>query len=164
MKKFGATVILMISAASSAAAGADLRCADDFPEVGRDQNVALSGVERPELLTLWVVYSPNSETQSETEVGRLSGSGEITWIPSRFGIATLSVRDGSGAAIASENVAIVFASPPLSGVLVMLFAGALLFGGAAISLRSVLREGVPSSSRPSIRRSGRGSERSLRSL
>ncbi len=143
MKRFGATVTLVILAASSAAAGADLRCADDFPQVGKDQTVTLSGVEQPELLTLWVVYSPNSETQSEIEVGPLSGSGEIAWIPTRFGIATLSVRDGSGATIASENVAIVFSSPPLSGVLVMLFAGALLFGGAAISLRSVLREGVP---------------------
>jgi hypothetical protein len=89
-----------------------------------------------------VVYSPNSETQEETEIGRLSESGKIAWKPTRFGIATLSARDESGSTVASSNLAIVYATTPLSGVLVMLFAGALLFGGAVVSLRSVLRSGV----------------------
>jgi len=142
MKKLFFTVILMISAAGSSAAVAELGCLEDFPRVGQDQQVTLSGVERPELLSLWVVYSPNSTTQKETEVGRLSESGEIAWNPSRFGIATLSARDETGSTIASANVAIVYSSTPLSGVFVMIFAGVLLFGGAIVSLVLVLREGT----------------------
>lgn len=142
MKKLVFSVILMISAAGSSAAVVELGCLDDFPQVGVDQEVALSGVDHPELLSLWVVYSPNSETQEEAEIGRLSESGEIAWNPSRFGIATLSARDESGSTIASANVAIVYSSTPLSGVFVMIFAGVLLFGGAVVSLTLVLREGT----------------------
>jgi len=143
MNKIVATVVLIACAASLPASGAELTCADGFPEVGEARTVTLAGVERPELLDLWVVYSPNSETEVITEVGRFSADGEIVWTPAKFGIATLSARDAAGATVAAANVAIVYARAPISGVLVMLFAGALLFGGALLSLALVLREGVP---------------------
>jgi len=142
MKKLVLMVVLFGCAAPRLVAGADLACGEEFPKVGEVQSITLSGVERPELLDLWVVYSPNSETEVVTEVGRLGEDGEIAWTPSRFGIATLSARDGEGATLATANVAIVYSKTPISGVVVMLFAGALLFGGALVSLTLVLREGT----------------------
>ena len=140
------TVILTVALlgfSGGPALAIDLALDDDFPVIGKDQNVSVSGVERTDSLRLWVIYSPNSETQTEEEIGRFSSVGSMTWNPTRSGIATLSVRDDQGGVVATENVAILFAKTPGSGVLVMLFAGVLLFGGAAFSLRSVLRSGVP---------------------
>ena len=139
------TVILTVALlgfSGGPALAIDLALDDDFPVIGKDQNVSVSGVERTDSLRLWVIYSPNSETQTEEEIGRFSSVGSMTWNPTRSGIATLSARDDQGGVVATENVAILFAKTPGSGVLVMLFAGVLLFGGAAFSLRSVLRSGV----------------------
>jgi len=140
--------LVLVALVGVPAAAADLVVDDDFPVVGRDQKVTLSGTEQPENLTLWVVYSPNSETQTESEIGGFSSTGVITWNPARFGIATLSVRTDDGEKIASENAAILFAETPAAGLLVMIFAGILLFGGAGISLRSVLSSGVPEHGSP----------------
>lgn len=147
MKTMILTVILLGLSVGSVPA-VELSLDDDFPVVGRDQRVGVSGVERAEDLGLWVVYSPNSETWTEEEIGRFSSGGTVTWNPSRFGIATLSARDAAGKVVTTENVAILFAKTPRSGVLVMLFAGLLLFGGAGFSLRSVLSSGVPKHSPP----------------
>jgi len=127
---------------------ADLSLDSDFPVAGTGQNVSLTGAEDADHLRLWVVYSPNSETQTEEEIGRFSSQGTISWNPSRSGIATLSARDAAGEMVAVKNVAVLFAKTPAAGVLVMLFAGILLFGGAGLSLRSVLRSGVPEHSPP----------------
>jgi hypothetical protein len=53
------------------------------------------------------------------------------------------VRRADGGVAASENVAILFAKTPMAGVMVMIFAGVLLFGGAGLSMRLVLSSGVP---------------------
>lgn len=140
MKTMILTVVLLGLLCGSALA-VDLSTDDDFPIVGQDQRVNVAGVERAGDLELWVVYSPNSETQTEAEIGRFSADGTLTWKPSRFGIATLSARDAAGDVVAAENVAILFAETPATGVLVMIFAGILLFGSAGFSLRSVLSSG-----------------------
>ncbi len=142
MKRVFLTVALFGCVAGSALAGVELSLDADFPEVGKDQTVALSGADGSEHLSLWVVYSPNSETQAEEEIGPFPGA-EITWNPTRPGIATLSARDDDGNTVASLNVAILFSSTPVSGVLVMFLAGVLLFGGAGLTLRSVLRTEAP---------------------
>lgn len=140
MKTSILTVVFVVLSFGSALA-VDLSIDDDFPVVGEGQRVSVSGAERVEDLDLWVVFSPNSETQTEAEIGRFSADGTVTWKPSRFGIATLSARDAAGDVVAAENVAILFAETPATGVLVMIFAGILLFGSAGFSLRSVLSSG-----------------------
>jgi len=136
-------VLILVGLGIGSPLAADLSLDDDFPIVGKGQAVSLTGVEDAENLRLWVIYSPNSETQTEEEIGRFTSGGAMTWDPTRSGIATLSARDDRGGSLATENVAILFAKTPGSGVLVMLFAGVLLFGGAGISMRLVLSAGVP---------------------
>ena len=142
MKAMALTVVLLGIAAGTPLA-ADLTADGDFPVVGKTQNVSLTGVEDVSDMTLWVVYSPTSETQTEEEIGRFRADGRIAWKPSRFGIATLSARGDDGGVVVGENVAILFAETPVAGVMVMLFAGVLLFGGAVISMWSVLKSGLP---------------------
>ncbi len=140
--------VVLVGLSFGSALAVDLSIDDDFPVVGRDQRVSVSGAEGAESLGLWVVYSPNSETMAEEEIGRFSSDGTAIWSPSRFGIATLSARDAGGEVVAAENVAILFAETPATGVLVMIFAGILLFGSAGFSLRSVLSSGeVPEQQR-----------------
>lgn len=143
MTKTTVFVLTLVGLVLGPVSAAELAMDDEFPVVGQDREVSVSGVERAEDLVLWVVYSPTSETSTEEEVGRFSTDGTVTWSPSRFGIATLSARDDAGQVVAAENAAILFAETPGTGVLVMIFAGVLLFGGAAFSLRSVLASGVP---------------------
>ena len=142
MSKLIVSMVLLASAARPGLADVSISLADDFPEVGAQRVVTVSGLDGGGY-SLWVVYSPTSETQEEVEIGPIPDAGAVSWTPLRPGIATLSVRDGSGATVAVKNVAILFSSTPGSGVLVMIFAGLLLFGGAGLSMWRVLREGVP---------------------
>lgn len=140
--------LVLVGLAGAPLAAADLSMDVDFPVVGKGIEITVSGVDLPESLALWVVYSPNSETRTEEEIGGFSFGGTVTWNPARFGIATLSARGAAGEEVTAENVAVLFAETPMSGVLVMIFAGLLLFGGAGFSLRSVLRSGVPEHGSP----------------
>jgi hypothetical protein len=135
--------VLVLTMSFGAVSAAELSLDRGFPVVGEDEDVALVDAEPGRDLSLWVVYSPNSETRSEEMIGRLSSEATVTWNPSRFGIATLSVRGATGEVIASRNVAVLYARTPMAGLLVMVFAGVLLFGGAGLSLRSVLKSGTP---------------------
>ena len=91
---------------------------------------------------LKVIYRPNSETAKEEEVGAFRGDGTIQWTPSAPGIASLQAVGPDNEVLVSENVAIRFSGIPAYGVLVMVLAGILLFGGAGVSLRLALRESL----------------------
>ena len=142
MKKMVFTAVLLVAMVAPCSA-VELVFEDDFPIVGRSETVTVKGAATDVSLLLWVIYSPNSETSTEEEIGVVPTTGKVTWTPSRSGIATVSVRSDDGGAVASENVAILFSKTPMAGLMVMIFAGILLFGGAGITMRLVLSSGVP---------------------
>ena len=142
MKTIITTLGIVALTFGSATAG-EILVDGGFPTVGEPMELSVSDVGTPENHRLQVVYAPSSETQTAEEIGRFSTEGTIAWNPARFGIATLTVMDDAGETVATENVAILPAETPAGGVLVMVFAGILLFGGAGWSLRSVLASGVP---------------------
>ncbi len=111
---------------------------EEFPLHGEAQKVTLVGAEAGRVYDLSVTYRPNSETAEEELVGRFGEDWTISWIPRIPGITSLQVLGSEGAVIASRNVATRFSSPPLSGILVFLLAGLLLFGGATYSMRRAL--------------------------
>lgn len=141
--KIATFITVLLAAMAGPTVGFELSTADDFPIVGRSETITVAGDGDVDGLSLWVVYSPNSETSSEEEIGVVPATSEVSWTPSRSGIATLSVRDDQGNIVAAENVAILFDKTPAAGVMVMIFAGLLLFGSAGFSMRSVLKSGVP---------------------
>lgn len=80
-----------------------------------------------------VTYRPGSVTAtSETFT---PGAAEFTFTPSQAGV--VSVRAGES----SQNLSVRFRDTPALGLLVMIGAGLILFGGAAISLRALLSDG-----------------------
>lgn len=83
--------------------------------------------------TATVTYRPGAITAT-TETFT-PGSATFEFTPSRAGVVSVAGGD------ATRNLSVRFQSAPTSGVLVMLFAGLILFGGAGVALRALLRDG-----------------------
>ncbi len=138
MKQLTAAAAIVLLAAATSGADVALTLGDDFPERGTPVEVRLSGMEPGESYSFSVTYRPNSETSRVEKVGLFDDAGSVLWTPTDAGITTLSVLDGAGETVISRNAAVRFDSPPVSGLLVMILAGLLLFGGSTVSMRRAL--------------------------
>lgn len=125
----------MIAVESSAEIAIDTK----FPVVGSESNINISNIPDPSSAKLVVIYRPNSATEVKNTAGTFSTGGTIKWVPKNPGIATLLVTDSKGGELIRKNVATRFESAPVTGLLVMFFAGMLLFGGAGYSLTQALK-------------------------
>lgn len=95
-------------------------------------------------------YRPNSQTAAREPLPPTDESGRTEWRPRAAGIATLEVIDPAGGPpLASLNTAIRYGGFPARGLLVMIVAGLLLFGGAALGMWMLLSEGPPAVEPPS---------------
>ncbi|MCA8972879.1 MAG: hypothetical protein KDC95_24050 [Planctomycetes bacterium] len=111
--------------------GADVH----FPVVGTEVRVSLEGAG--DASSLVVLYRPNSKTSVEQSVA--ISDGRATWIPTSPGLASLDLLDHDKTSLAKRTVSIRFAETSYVGLAVMILAAVLLFGGAAISIRALLR-------------------------
>ena len=135
------TVILGVLVVTLTAGAQDepaMILSEPVPVFGREQTVSLR-IPRPVKASLTVTYRPNSATAKEEEAGAFSEEGALPWTPESPGIATLTARDEGGVILAELHVAICFAETPFYGVVVMVLAGLLLFGGAGLSLALALK-------------------------
>ncbi|MCG8417373.1 MAG: hypothetical protein MJE77_05450 [Proteobacteria bacterium] len=118
-------------------AGAQIEISIEHPIVGQEVTLTLS--KPADQVT--VTYRPNSAVKEEVTIKpKTAGpAGTFTWTPDRAGIASL--KAGS----ATKNLSVRFHSFPWAGLLIMLFAGAVLFGGAGFALRSLFQgaSGIP---------------------
>ena len=80
-----------------------------------------------------MTYRPNSRIARSDSLA-IGPDGSVTWIPEQAGVVALAVDAGP-----VRNVSVRFAGVPWLGVLVLLVAGTILFGGAAFGLRRMLR-------------------------
>lgn len=93
---------------------------------------------------LTVTYRPNSSIETvETIPAR--GQQTVTWTPVQAGVVALSAG-GSG----SRNVSVRYQRVPAGGIVVLLIAGCLLFGGAIFAFRKLFQDG-PAPAKPSHR-------------
>ncbi|MAE76103.1 MAG: hypothetical protein CMJ85_04435 [Planctomycetes bacterium] len=93
--------------------------------------------------SLTVTYRPGSEVE-EKETVKVTG-GIAMWKPKSAGLAKFDAMikppdSAAKPAPYSEIVSIRFDSAVSLGLIVMLFAGLILFGGAYVSVRALLRE------------------------
>jgi hypothetical protein len=131
--------ILLALGAPARAGGLQLSLPVEFPVVGEEQAVRLSGDRPAGPVRLKVVYRPNSATEHESIVGEFGSDGSLRWRPDAPGITQLIAEDAEGKKLCEKRVATCFASTPVSGIVVMILAGILLFGGAATSLVLALK-------------------------
>jgi len=124
------------------------------PTEGSDVKVLLDPADSEAALHLAAIYRPGSRTEKREEIGPFGPGGEIVWRPSHAGITRLLAHDpadGGATERATRNVAVRFRHPPLGGILIFLFAGGFLFGGAILAMRWALA-GEASAARRAKRR------------
>ncbi len=81
---------------------------------------------------LTITYSPKSEVEIVEKVPT-NGTKLVLWRPKYAGVATITTPGHK-----ALTVSIRYDGVPLGGVLIMLLAGFILFGGAFVSLRALL--------------------------
>ena len=88
-------------------------------------------------------YRPGSSVSRHSEIGTTDPTGRIEWTPIEAGIVELTAAkpDSLRPIQASTHISIKFASPPISGIIIMLLAGILLIGGSILRFTRYLRSG-----------------------
>ncbi len=117
------------------ATGGDLTiCVDPgYPSQGRPCRIRVTRDGQPAAdAMLAVTYRPNSEVSHVDTLGRADETGVLMWTPQDAGIATLSAAVGD-AAPCELIVSVRFRGIPVAGVIVMVVAGLILFGGNSYS-------------------------------
>ncbi|MGI9173915.1 MAG: hypothetical protein ACR2GR_01165 [Rhodothermales bacterium] len=86
--------------------------------------------------TLVVTYRPSSAI-SHTVMLPTGGARSVSWTPEEAGVVALSAGG------TSENVSVRFRSVPPGGLLILLLAGTILFGGAGFALKKLFEDDSP---------------------
>lgn len=82
---------------------------------------------------LYVTYRPSSAVSLTDSVKSETTDGySFAWIPARAGVVSLV------AGVSTENVSVRYDGVSMPGILVMIFAALILFGGAGFSLKALL--------------------------
>ncbi len=121
--------LLLALSASWASAQGVVSVTPDAPTNGEPVTVTFS--EPVDSVT--VTYRPGAVTAQEEVF--TPGSAVFEFVPERAGVVSVASGD------ASQNLSVRFQGTPLGGLIVMVLAGLVLFGGAAISLRALLSDG-----------------------
>jgi hypothetical protein len=82
-------------------------------------------------------YRPNSEVLREAEVGVTDASGSLIWVPEDAGMAELRAEAPQGAA--TQAISVRFQGVQIQGLIVLVIAGLILFGGNIIFVSRTLR-------------------------
>lgn len=122
-----------LAAQPASATGLEVTVADAYPLRGAPVAVSVARDGRPVAdAVITARYRPNSQTVHTETLPPTGADGRVTWRPKDAGVVALAVTDPAGGpALASTRVAVRFGSFPLSGLLVMVIAAVVLFGGAA---------------------------------
>ncbi len=129
LKRIGLPALVIVGLLC-AQAQAQIELSNDTPSVDEVITVTLA----EPATELMVTYRPNSGVVEKTPITLAEASTTFSWTPDRAGIATLS------AGSASKNVSIRFSSFPLLGLMIMLGAASILFGGAFFAFRILFRD------------------------
>ncbi|MCK4545804.1 MAG: hypothetical protein KAW17_00040 [Candidatus Eisenbacteria sp.] len=135
----GLGVILV--ACSSSAQADEIHVTEPVPTKGRPTEVVVetAGGFPQAGAEVSVVYRPGSEVEHCGSLGITAAGGSVPWTPKEAGIARLSAAwaDSAGNHNPAVNVSIRFHSVPLSGVIVAILAGLILYGTVAYGFRKL---------------------------
>jgi len=122
----------VLMGAPSVAPTQSIRVADKFPTVGQKTVITL-GVPAD---SITVIYQPDAPVARKVTL-QTQGRLQVDWTPAKAGV--VSIRAGS----ASKDVSVKFNGTPVGGVLMLLLAGLVLFGGIALCMALVFKAGPP---------------------
>lgn len=111
----------------------------DYPLQGAPSTIRVFGDEGPAGdVTVEVTYRPNSEASFSETLGPTDADGTLAWQPSAFGLVVLRATLPQGTV--ETRVAVREGRFPTSGILTMVGAAILLFGGVIAGLVLLLRD------------------------
>ncbi len=119
---------------------ARVACDDESPVRDKTTFIRLTDVDDPTAWKLSVTYHPNSVTAKTDELGVFDVAGKATWKPAVSSIVEIVAKGPGKKDKAVMNIAVRFPSPPISGIVILLLAGTILFGGAGYSLFKAIKE------------------------
>ena len=92
--------------------------------------------------TLVITYRPNSSVVKTDYVVNNTPGTQFTWASKSAGIVNLSYTDRTGGSptTVSQGVSVRFNGLSAPGLIVMLLAGVILFGGATLAFRTLFRD------------------------
>jgi hypothetical protein len=141
MRKCGPGLLVFLLAVVPLAAQPAITTDEVYPVRGQQVTVFVTDGDEPVAGALIeVLYRPNSSTLFTEMLQPADEAGVTSWTPRDAGLANLSLMgpDGPEARI---SVSIRFDRFEARGWIIMLFAGIFLFGGAALGMLTLLREG-----------------------
>jgi len=143
----GLGLALVLSAVPAAGGvAAQIRLAETYPLEGQptvievlDGGVPVAGA------AVEVLYRPNSEAATLEMIGTTDARGRIAWVPSNAGLAQVTALVPAGGQALGVDVAIRWSRMPASGLVILVVAAILLFGGAALAFHLLVRGAPPPS-------------------
>lgn len=126
-------LFLLLLALAAPASAQTVTLSPEIPEVGQETTLRLSAPADYVVVT----YRPNSIVALRDTI-RIGGFESVKWTPARAGVVRIGLPDGSG-----QNVSVRFTGTPLSGLLILIAAGLILFGGAVFAMRKLLEGDRP---------------------
>lgn len=158
-----ALTIALAALLAAPAAGVEIALATESPLLDDPVAVTVTDAGTPVAgARVDAHYRPNSQTAFREPLPPTDAAGRTEWTPRAAGIVTLEVLEPAGGPApgtvhrcgptprpARCNTAVRFGAFPARGVVVMVVAGLLLFGGAALGMAMLLREGPPAVEPPS---------------
>ena len=123
-------LLLLLALAAPASAQDVVSVTPEQPVRGEPVTVVFSAPAE----SVTVTYRPGAITAHDETFA--PGAATFAFTPSRAGVVSVVAAPG-----AARSLSVRFQGAPLSGIAVMAFAGLVLFGGAALSLRALLADG-----------------------
>jgi hypothetical protein len=153
-------VLLALAAAllwaTAASAAVEISLSEDYPLRGVPATLQVSEDGAPLAgVVVEALYRPNSQTSRSETLPATGADGTVSWTPEDAGIVQLTARRGSSdeaEPLAVARVAVRFGGFPTAGLVIMIAAGLLLFGGAItgfILLLTAPPSGEPAETPPS---------------
>jgi hypothetical protein len=125
-------------------ADAQIQLSNEEPVAGETVTISL---DQPETQVV-IAYRPNSSVVRRDTLRSDAPASEFSWTPQKAGVVALSTTS------ASRNVSVRFEGFSYPGLIVMLLAGGVLFGGVIFAFRvlfSKTKPGEPIDFDPSTR-------------
>lgn len=145
-----AAVLALALMAAAPAAAVEVVLGSDSPLRGEPVTVTVTrdGAPLPGV-RVEALYRPNSQTSAREVLAPTGPDGQTEWTPTDAGIVTIEVLGPEGGApLATANTAVRRGYFPARGIAVMVIAGLLLFGGAAVGMKMLLSEVAPPAVEP----------------
>ncbi len=124
----------------AAPARADIAVSPEAPVAGRPATITVTADGSPVAgASVEAVYRPGSEVSHTEAVGRTGTDGSLPWTPADAGVVTLRSTPpapaGTEPAPETRNLSVRFQGAPPLGVVIMILAGVILYGGVILGFR-----------------------------